>query len=430
MPRNGGINNQSNIAGNAGLFPSPRGLIWDETAQTYLYMPMGYGSALAINDANQVVGNSASQAFRWTPNNAANPTAGGTVEMLCDNGAAFCQGSSDLADINQQGDAVGYYAASLNTNGLLWESGQTPINVAPSPYFSNARGINDLDDVVGNVDTNATGTRVAFISDTSSGTRDLYDLNTLLCGGDSYEDWHLAEAWDINNAGQIVGFGDFHGQTHAFLLTPHCVPEPASMALVAAGVCGVLAHTARGRRNARGCVSLDSDATILWLGRSLFFLGQRQSLLGFLCALALVATTLPAKVASAKNYNEAKSNTAQQFTGDQFPGNGYPWYGVGPDEEWSIPGNTVRERSVKITALGGQSPTQLPDGSWHVDSFFDVFFEIDFQVNGGPVMPFQSTGSAHMVGTAPPSAPGDPLRTFDTGAIHIGKSEGPSQKTR
>jgi len=129
---------------------------------------------------------------------------------------------------------------------------------------------------------------------------------------------------------------------------------------------------------------------------------------------------------SAKNYNESRTNTAAQaipcpcvVDNDQLPGNGTEWVGEGPAEEWLIPGNAIREQGIILTALGGESPTMLPDGSWQVDSFFDITYRIDFQVNGGPVTPSLGSGTVQLMGTAPPSAPGDLVRTFDMEVLSL-----------
>jgi probable HAF family extracellular repeat protein len=45
----------------------------------------------------------------------------------------------------------------------------------------------------------------------------LQNLNQLLPAGSG---WELLEATDINDAGQIVGYGRFQGRIRAFLLTP------------------------------------------------------------------------------------------------------------------------------------------------------------------------------------------------------------------
>jgi hypothetical protein len=61
------------------------------------------------------------------------------------------------------------------------------------------------------------------------------DLNTLLPVGSG---WNLLSAEGINNAGDIVGYGTFGGQTRGFLRT--AVPEPASGLLLAcAGLAGL-----------------------------------------------------------------------------------------------------------------------------------------------------------------------------------------------
>ena len=76
----------------------------------------------------------------------------------------------------------------------------------------------------------------------------MHNLNTLLDG--SGAGWVLHSANDINDAGQIVGHGTHNGTTRAFLLTP--VPEPATYALMAAGLSLVGAFTLlRHRRHGR-----------------------------------------------------------------------------------------------------------------------------------------------------------------------------------
>ena len=54
----------------------------------------------------------------------------------------------------------------------------------------------------------------AFIFDTEKGIR---DLNNLL---DPQTGWTLTFARDINNSGQIVGYGEVNGERRGFILTP------------------------------------------------------------------------------------------------------------------------------------------------------------------------------------------------------------------
>jgi hypothetical protein len=44
----------------------------------------------------------------------------------------------------------------------------------------------------------------------------------------------LSTPRDINDAGQIVGYGKYGGETRAFLLTP--IPEPSMLAMAALGL--------------------------------------------------------------------------------------------------------------------------------------------------------------------------------------------------
>jgi probable HAF family extracellular repeat protein len=85
-----------------------------------------------------------------------------------------------------------------------------------------ARGLNDRGHVVGSATDDIDSDRgLAFLWTPGLGMSDLNDLVDASAAG-----WTLTEAWAINNAGQIVGFGQ-HGGVNTrvpFLLTP--VPEP------------------------------------------------------------------------------------------------------------------------------------------------------------------------------------------------------------
>jgi hypothetical protein len=60
--------------------------------------------------------------------------------------------------------------------------------------------------------------------------------------------WDLEVAYDINNRGQITGWGFFNGATRAFLLNPiKPIPEPSTWAMMMLGFATV-GSAARTRR--------------------------------------------------------------------------------------------------------------------------------------------------------------------------------------
>ena len=143
-----------------------------------------YGQAQAINNAGQIVGYSYSAEGELLPF----LYSGGTMTALA--GSGF----GEALDINERGWVVGSY----NLDAYLWRDG------------------------VG------------------------HNLNTLVAP-DQAGRWTLLSAQGINEGGQIVGYGLFHGYLRGFVATP--VPEPGSWALMLAGlgVVGAAAARRRGR---------------------------------------------------------------------------------------------------------------------------------------------------------------------------------------
>jgi probable HAF family extracellular repeat protein len=144
-----------------------------------------FSFGLAVNDIGQVAGRSelasfVQHAFLSAPN-------GGTLQDLGTLGGSSSFGES----VNGGGDVTGYSFLSDNS------------------------------------------TQHAFLFTSNGG---LVDLNNLIGTGTG---WVLLNAQAINDSGMIVGFGNFGGQMHAFLLDPLLIPEPGAMSLFIIGI-GIL----------------------------------------------------------------------------------------------------------------------------------------------------------------------------------------------
>lgn len=145
---------------------------------------------------------------------------------------------SEPYGINASGNIVGYsqlVPGTGNPTHAFLYNGSTMLDLGGGTQ-SIAYGINDAGDVVGDNDG------VAFIYQGSG----LVDLNTLIS---PLSGWTLQTARDINNLGQIVGYGFHNGNPRAFLLNP--VPEPSTLLLAAIGA-GAVAWFARQRKANRG----------------------------------------------------------------------------------------------------------------------------------------------------------------------------------
>jgi probable HAF family extracellular repeat protein len=188
----------------------------------YLSSPC-FGTAL--NNKGQVVGQSSTtgrdHAFLWDKG------------VMIDLGS-FAGGLSSASGINDRSEVVGFSATLLGDSPFLWRAG-TMIDLGSLSQVDHegaARAINNQSEVVGySFARKADGTTVqhAFVWQEQFG---MLDLNNLLDA--SGAGWRLVEAKDVNDEGQIVGYGfDAQGRQRAFLLNP--VPIPSSLWLLGSG---------------------------------------------------------------------------------------------------------------------------------------------------------------------------------------------------
>ena len=141
------------------------------------------------------------------------------------------QNANRATDINNVGDIIGtYYEVYSSMPQAYMISDGSPIFLGTlGGSYSVAAGLSETGQVVGFSRT-ASGDDHAFTY--LDGL--MQDLNGLI---DPALGWALTGAMDVNNVGQIVGWGMFEGQQRAFLLTPvSAVPAPPAYILMLTGL--------------------------------------------------------------------------------------------------------------------------------------------------------------------------------------------------
>ena len=253
-----GINDSGQVVGYAQVlkWKSPtcvkRGcFVWENGRRRYLEIPEGYraGNTVAINNTGQIVG----EVWEGTPSKShACLWDSGAVKVF-EEPSEFDQ--SKAIDINNAGQVL-VRAFWTNCRELLakasqgievtWTDGEDAIQEGLDAWLESASAIpddawkhrqqyflwqngetqaveglaeavNDAGQVVGGSGyfPDAEGRQLPYAFIWQNG--EMLDLNDLLPPNSG---WRLAQANDINNKGQIVGYGEIGGKTRAFLLTP------------------------------------------------------------------------------------------------------------------------------------------------------------------------------------------------------------------
>jgi probable HAF family extracellular repeat protein len=156
-------------------------------------------------------------------------TLGGTVSIATEvNETGYVVGHSRLPAPSANVPDHAFIWRDANSNGLSDPGEMKDLGTLPGGIISIAHDINSNQQVVG-TDTVFLVNQIVnrpFIWEDANNDGDgedpddlgeMKDLNLLIPPGSG---WTLHEARSINDSGQIVGFGTFSGQTHAYLLTP------------------------------------------------------------------------------------------------------------------------------------------------------------------------------------------------------------------
>jgi len=189
-----------------------------------------WGGARAINAAGDAVGAanngllSSYQGTLWTAGAYGTNNNIGAIY-----GSPFT-GSGAMHAINNSRRMAGYVVDGGVSKAVVWDWGFAP-TILPL-HSASAYGVNDQGDVVGYYNVG----RNPFLWENGS----LVDLQSEI---DPLSGWSLQDAYDINELGQIVGYGYLNGQQRGYLLTP--VPEPATMAALSLGLAGLITRKRR-----------------------------------------------------------------------------------------------------------------------------------------------------------------------------------------
>jgi probable HAF family extracellular repeat protein len=205
---------------------SVRAVLWQNGQITDLGTLGGNSSAAYnVNSSGAIVG----YASRASGPSHAFLFADGVMNDL---GALGADDSSIAFGVNDLNQVVGLSwppGPGTKPRGFLWSAGtMADIGSLGGPQ-TRAFAINSAGQAVGYSEApGAPGEPEwiyhAFVCE--AGT--MLDLNDLI---NPQSGWQLYEAFDINDAGQVVGMGETNGAIHGFLLTP--IPEPATLVLLA-----------------------------------------------------------------------------------------------------------------------------------------------------------------------------------------------------
>lgn len=254
-----GINDQGVVVGNEGLQPAngtPRGFIWDRQGVKRLDVP----TAMAITPDGTVIGDFDFNAvYRYRRGQYwLTPLPGefsyGFVKGANQRGDVLVDGhpwdggpgyrvlvhredagwtdvgtlGGDFANglaLNTAGTVVGlvYWnrGSARNVRAFMLKDGVATLFGSQADWAeARLSGINEAGVAVGAMQSPEWDSGHAFAVDTDG--RTAVNLNRRLAPGN--EGWTLLDARAINDKGQIVGRGTFHGQPAGFILVPRAAP--------------------------------------------------------------------------------------------------------------------------------------------------------------------------------------------------------------
>ena len=185
-----------------------------------------FNQALGINSANTTVGYSSATDPNGATGQSAYSQSGGLFTAI--NPLLPANQNSQAVGINNAGKIVGFYQPTTTTSIGFLDIGGAISSIDPfGSTFTQALGISNNGEIVGfYIDASGFQHGYTDIGGVFSTFDPIGSVNTTING--------------VNDLGQIVGFfTDANENVIGFVGTPSTVPEPITLALIAAGLLGV-----------------------------------------------------------------------------------------------------------------------------------------------------------------------------------------------
>jgi len=208
-----GINNSGVVGGYITRGLVPEAVTWSNGLVRFLgFIDPARGSvAHDINNPGEVL----STFYLDTPPGPA------VVTAIMHDGLISILGTFAGRALNDHGHIAGQIGFGHPFAFLYRPGASLPLDPLPGDYYSYATEINNADEVIGHSEDGEDHLRPVLYTDGLT-----YDLNDLIRPNSG---WTLFVAADINDRGQITGWGLFHGEYRGFLLTPKKQKQPRAI---------------------------------------------------------------------------------------------------------------------------------------------------------------------------------------------------------
>jgi hypothetical protein len=248
------INNLGTVGGYCNAADGMVACVWNNAQPTLVDSSVN-SAVVRLNDVGQMV---LSRGENYFYDQGQTQYIGGTVTKLTNQGAVCGWDSTNggwiwaagqktrlggatcnyqyAYDMNESGTVVGTGFLNNVAGGLFWADGQVQL-LSSLGTQTTPLGINDPGQIVGSFQLS--GALTGFVYDAGQ----MYNLNALLAP--QFSQYHITQAVDINDGGQILALCTGSNNDRVVILNP--ILEPATLSLLALGGLAMLRRSKGGR---------------------------------------------------------------------------------------------------------------------------------------------------------------------------------------